>query len=151
MIRGLAALVVLALVSAPSPSPSPSPSSQGQDAQYRSYVRMLTVDGVGLTASVVQLRSCNEGRGQCRQALRAARDQVKSFESDLDQTPPPACLSGTDSQIRAALGLYESGLDLVDEGSASQDRLKVVEGGILLAVATWKLAAAVREVRRSNC
>jgi hypothetical protein len=69
----------------------------------------------------------------------------------LDRTPPPACLNGADDQIRTSLGLYDRGLELVEEGSSSQDRLKVIQGGILVAVASLKLGSAVRAVRQSNC
>ena len=139
----------------PSPSPSPSsstaPASSAQQDQYRAYVSMLAVDGSGVMAAVIGLRSCNDGRNACRKALSEARTEVKTFESDLDQTPPPACLHGADDQIRASLGLYDRGLELVEEGSDTQDRLKVIQGGILVAVASLKLGSAVRAVRRSNC
>jgi hypothetical protein len=112
---------------------------------------MLAVDGSGVIAAVIGLRSCNDGRDECRKALREARGAVKTFENDLDRTPPPACLNGADDQIRTSLGLYDRGLELVEEGSSSQDRLKVIQGGILVAVASLKLGSAVRAVRQSNC
>ena len=135
----------------PSPSPSPSPPSRDQQDQYRAYVSMLAVDGAGVMAAVIGLRSCHDGRNACRTALGEARAEVKTFESDLDQTPPPPCLNGADDQIRTSLGLYDRGLELVEEGANTQDRLKVIQGGILVAVASLKLGSAVRAVRQSNC
>lgn len=140
---------------APSPSPSssstPTPAGGDQQDQYRAYVSMLAVDGSGVMAAVIGLRSCNDGRDACRKALREARAEVKTFENDLDQTPPPACLTGADDQIRSSLGLYDRGLELVEEGANAQERLKVIQGGILVAVASLKLGSAVRAVRRSSC
>jgi hypothetical protein len=139
----------------PSPTPTPStsstPASREQQDQYRAYVTMLTVDGSGVMAAVIELRHCNDGRDGCRRALRKARAQVKAFESDLDRTAPPPCLTGADDQIRTSLGLYDRGFELMEEGSDSQDRLKVIQGGILVLVATQKLGAAIRAVRQSNC
>jgi len=157
----LAAMVPAQTVEAagPGPAPSPSPSSSStptpaggdQQEQYRAYVSMLAVDGSGVMAAVIGLRSCNDGRDACRKALREARAEVKTFENDLDQTPPPACLTGADDQIRSSLGLYDRGLELVEEGANAQERLKVIQGGILVAVASLKLGSAVRAVRRSSC
>jgi hypothetical protein len=131
-------------------TPSPSPSQQ-QQQEYRAYVTMLAVDGTGTLGVVVQLRGCNSGHDACRRSVRDARTQVRKFESDLDRTPPPACLVGADAQFRDSLAFYDRGLDLVEEGSGSQDRLKVTQGAILIAVATWKLGAAMRAMRQSNC
>jgi hypothetical protein len=135
----------------PSPSTSPTPASREQQDQYRAYVSMLTVDGSGVMAAVIELRSCHDSRDACRQALRQARAEVKAFESDLDRTPPPPCLHGADDQIRTSLGLYDRGLELVQEGTDNQERLKVIQGAILVLVATQKLGAAIRAVRRSGC
>ena len=153
----LATMVPAQMVEAaePSPSPSPGPSNStathGQQDQYRAYVSMLAVNGSGVIAAVIGLRSCNDGRDECRKALREARGAVKTFEGDLDATPPPPCLNGADDQIRASLGLYDRGLELVEEGANAQERLKVIQGGILVAVASLKLGSAVRAVRQSSC
>jgi hypothetical protein len=112
---------------------------------------MLAVNGAGVVAAVIGLGACRDGRGECRKALRDARAEVKAFETDLDRTSPPPCLNGADAQIRASLGLYDRGLELVEEGSNAQERLKVIQGGILVAVASLKLGSAVRAVRKSDC
>lgn len=168
--RALLALVAVAILSlgpspeavaqtTPSPSPSPSPtaspspgqSTHAEQDQFRNYVSMVTVDGAGLTAALSGLRSCNQGRAECRRALGAASDQVTTFQSDLDRTPPPACLADTDAELRAALGFYDRGLAMVEEGADAKDRLKVAQGGLLLAVGTWKMGVAIRTARRSEC
>jgi hypothetical protein len=135
----------------PSPSASPTPAGREQQDRYRAYVSMLTVDGSGVMAAVIELRSCHDGRDACRQALSQARAEVKTFETDLDGSTPPDCLNGADDQIRTSLGLYDRGLELVQEGTDSQERLKVVQGSILVLVATQKLGAAIRAVRQSSC
>lgn len=135
----------------PSPGASPSPSTHAEQDQFRAYVSMVTIDGAGLVAALADLRSCNEGRQACRQALNAASDRVNTFQADLDQTSPPACLAGTDAELRASLGFFESGLALVEEGADAKDRLKVTQGALLLGVGAWKLGVAIRTARRSEC
>jgi hypothetical protein len=140
----------------PSPTPSPAPitgaaSGERDRDEYRTYVFTVTVDGSNLVAALSELRTCNGDRAACRHALASASDSVAAFEKDLDANPSPACLAATDSALRTALEFYDRGLHLVEDGSAAQDRLRVTQGAILLAVGTWKLGAAVRAARRSSC
>ena len=160
----VAAGVSAASAASPSPMPSPSPSptavappaspSPGsprqEQVEYRTYVSTVTIDGAGLMAALLQLRSCHENREACRRSLEQASGQVTGFEGDLDRTPAPACLAGVDAQLRSALGFYDTGLGLVKTGGDAKDQLKVIQGGILIGVGTWKFGVAIREARHAN-
>lgn len=136
----------------PAPTPATGSASGARDGdEYRTYVFTVTVDGSNLVAALSDLRSCNGDRAACRHALTLASNSVATFERDLDANPAPDCLAGTDSALRTALVFYDRGLHLVEDGSDARDRLRVTQGTILLAVGTWKLGAAVRAARRSNC
>jgi hypothetical protein len=137
------------------PSPSafstPNPASREQQDQYRTYVSTVAIDGAGLLASMIQLRSCGGNRDACRHALQAATDVVAKFETDLDRTNVPACLTDVDGQLHGALGFYERGFALAREGGNVRDQLRVIQGTLLVAVGTWRLGVAVRQARRSEC
>ena len=135
----------------PSPTPAANPSSSDQRDQFRTYVSVVTVDGTGVVAALIELRSCNGNRAACQQALDRASSAVTAFESDLDRTPAPSCLTDVDAQLRAGLGFYDRGLALVKEGGKAKDNLKVVQGTILIGVGTWKLGVAMRRARQSTC
>jgi hypothetical protein len=132
-------------------SPTPDPSNREEQGKFRTYVSTITIDGAGLVAAIIQLRSCNGNRDACRHAVDQARMHVIGFETDLDSTSAPACLSEVDAQLRSALGFYDNGLALVAEGGDAEDQLKVVQGGILIGVGSWKLGAATRAAKRSQC
>ena len=155
------------LAAGPSPSPTPTPvtgaepitsasptrtaSGREQQQEFRSYVSVVTVDGSGLAAAMIQLRNCDGNRDACRQALGRLSTMVNGFEGDLDSTPAPPCLTGVDTQLRSALGFYDRGLAIVREGGNAKDQLKVVQGAILISVGSWKLGAAVHQARQSQC
>jgi hypothetical protein len=135
----------------PGAVPTPNPASRGQQDQYRTYVSTVAIDGAGLLAAMIQLRSCGGSRDACRHALQAASDLVAKFETDLDRADVPACLTDVDGQLHGALGFYERGFALAREGGNVRDQLRVIQGTLLVAVGTWRLGVALRQARRSEC
>ena len=111
----------------------------------------VAIDGAGLLAAMIQLRSCGGNRDGCRHALQAASDVVAKFETDLDRTPVPSCLTDVDGQLHGALGFYDRGIALAREGGNARDQLRVIQGTLLVSVGTWRLGVAVRQARRSEC
>jgi hypothetical protein len=135
----------------PSTLPTANPASREQQEHYRTYVSTVAIDGAGLLAAMIQLRSCGGNRDACRHALQDASDLVAKFQTDLDRTNVPACLTDVDGQLHGALGFYERGFALAREGGNVRDQLKVIQGTLLVAVGTWRLGVALRQARRSEC
>jgi hypothetical protein len=161
LVFGLLAVMLMG-ASASTPSPSPTagaaasssrlqgPAGQEQ-TEFHAYVSAVTIDGAGLMAALIQLRSCHDSRDACRRSIQQASDQVTGFQADLDRTPAPACLANVDTQLRSALSFYGTGLGLVRTGGDHKEQLKVIQGGILIGVGTWRFNMAIRDARHSSC
>jgi hypothetical protein len=136
---------------ASTPSPSPPTSSVGQQ-RYRAYVSTVLIDGASLVSATAGLQNCvSSRRDACKKALSNARGQVATFQSDLDDNPPPSCMDNADPQLRAGLGFYQKGIELIQQGVNEQNRLHMVQGLLLIGVATWRTGQAVRTARSSSC
>lgn len=137
---------------ASTPSPSPATSSEGQQ-RYRAYVSTVLIDGASLvSATAAGLQNCvSSRRDACKKALSDARGQVVTFQSDLDRNPPPSCMDNADPQLRAGLGFYQKGIELAQEGVNQRNRLRMVQGLLLIGAATWRTGQAVRTARSSAC
>ena len=148
---------------APTPTAGPSPSPTGRPTalpetaadrqqRFRAYVSTVLVDGSSLASATTELQECiASNRSACEKGLRDARMQVKSFQSDLDANPPPSCLGNTDPLLRAGLGFALKGIDLTQQGVAQENRLKLVQGSLLLAAGIFRTGQAMHAARTANC
>ena len=144
-----------AITPAPSPastsSPSPATSSERQQ-RFRAYVSTVVIDGASLVSATAGLKDCvSSRRDACKDALSDARGQVAMFQSDLDANPTPSCMDNADPQLRAGLGFYQKGIELIQQGVDEQNRLRMVQGLLLIGAATWRTGQAVRTARSSAC
>lgn len=141
----------------PSPSPTGRPTALPETAadrqqRFRAYVSTVLVDGSSLASATTELQECiASNRSACEKGLRDARMQVKSFQSDLDANPPPSCLGNTDPLLRAGLGFALKGIDLTQQGVAQENRLKLVQGSLLLAAGIFRTGQAMHAARTANC
>jgi hypothetical protein len=74
----------------------------------------------------------------CMAALRTLGDSIQQFQADLDAHPAPACLQPADREMRAALNLYQQGVDHEVDGIQRGDPLTVLQGAGTLAEATGR-------------
>jgi hypothetical protein len=115
-------------------------------------VSTVLVDGSSLASTTTELQECiASNRSACEKGLRDARMQVKSFQSDLDANPPPSCLGNTDPLLRAGLGFALKGIDLTQQGVSEENRLKLVQGSLLLAAGMFRTGQAMHAARTANC
>lgn len=144
-----------AITPAPSPAstPSPSPATRSEREQrFRAYVSTVLIDGASLVGATAGLQNCvSSRRDACKKALSDARGQVAKFQSDLDDTPTPSCMENADPQLRAGLSFYQKGIELIQQGVNEQNRLRMVQGLLLIGAATWRTGQAVRTARSSAC
>jgi hypothetical protein len=141
----------------PSASPTGPPTASPETAanrqqRFRAYVSTVLVDGSSLASTTTELQECiASNRSACEKGLRDARMQVKSFQSDLDANPPPSCLGNTDPLLRAGLGFALKGIDLTQQGVSEENRLKLVQGSLLLAAGMFRTGQAMHAARTANC
>ena len=141
----------------PSASPGARPSTSPETAadrqqRFRAYVSTVLVDGSSVVSTTAELQECiASNRSACEKGLRDARMQVKSFQSDLDANPPPSCLGNTDPLLRAGLGFALKGIDLTQQGVSQENRLKLVQGSLLLAAGMFRTGQAMHAARTANC
>src|SRR5215471_8049355 len=157
----LAATPTPAATPVPTPTPAPTPTAgptalpetaADRQQRFRAYVSTVLVDGSSLASATTELQECiASNRSACEKGLRDARMQVKSFQSDLDANPPPSCLGNTDPLLRAGLGFALKGIDLTQQGVAQENRLKLVQGSLLLAAGIFRAGQAMHAARTANC
>jgi hypothetical protein len=80
-----------------------------------------------------------------------ARNAVQAYQSDLDQTAPPACLSSADGEIRQALGNLRDGLDLGISGVDNLEASRVDQGVSLIMQGNDHLTSASALIRSASC
>jgi hypothetical protein len=80
-----------------------------------------------------------------------ARNAVQAYQSDLDQTAAPACLSSADREIRQALDNLRDGLNLGISGVDNLDPSRVDQGVSLIMQGNDHLTSASGLIKSASC
>ncbi len=142
--------------SLPSPAPSSAPAAAAsrQQKAYRAYLVTVLTQSTALTGATLRLATCWQhwvGRANCEQAVALAEGEVRTFQTDLDKNPAPACLATADSRLRTGLDLQQRGLQLVSDAMHHHDRLQLGQGLILLTAGQAAIVQALRQGRKAQC
>jgi hypothetical protein len=145
----------------PVPTPTPTPIATSTPAPAAPSQHDLTVVYVGMTErdahmAADALRSmasaCQSGDLQpCRRGMVNARNAVQAYQSDLDRTAAPTCLSSADGEIRQALGNVRDGLDLGISGVDNLDAGRVDQGVSLIMQGNDHLTSASALIKSASC
>jgi hypothetical protein len=144
-------------VSTPAPTAiaasTPAPAALSQHDLTVAYVSMTERDAHSAAAALRSMGSaCQGGDLQpCRRGMVTARNAVQAYQSDLDQTAPPACLSSADGEIRQALGNLRDGLDLGISGVDNLEASRVDQGVSLIMQGNDHLTSASALIRSASC
>ena len=80
-----------------------------------------------------------------------ARDAVQAYQSDLDRTPAPNCLTSADAEVRQALGNLRDGLNLGISGVDNMDVSLVNQGVSEIDQGNDHLTTASALVKSATC
>jgi hypothetical protein len=144
-------------VPTPTPTPiatsAPAPAAPSQDDLTVVYVGMTERDAHTAADALRSMASaCQSGDLQpCRRGMVDARNAVQAYQSDLDRTAAPTCLSSADGEIRQALGNLRDGLDLGISGVDNLDAGRVDQGVSLIMQGNDHLTSASALIKSASC
>jgi hypothetical protein len=134
------------------PAPKPAASAPGQQQQrYRAYVSAIVTNGTALGGAMAALQDCRVSRDQCEQRIAEASNQVDQFQRALSANPAPQCLSAADQRLRDGLSFQGRGLGLAEQAIGARNRVKMLQGMLLVTAGTWREGQAIMAARQSAC
>ncbi len=138
----------------PTDTPAPTATTNPNNpAAVSAYSTLVQTDGSTMSGDMNAMgNDCGAGDlTTCRADLQTVNDDARQFQTDLNSTPAPPCLSATDKELRKALTLIVSGTQSAMDGIDNNDPSQVDQGTAMFKQATTYLKQATQSVDTATC